>query len=155
MLVKSIFAWCLLLSCSSSSSGLEIDDVSDIFGMTKNVVDYVSKSWDIVEKVPEHVGDENTPLIWFTKKRERTILTNFGRITQIVRTMQKETDDIRYIMLSNLNKLQSMSDVVLNGIQINELLESVRSIENDFKTMEGKVIHILYNCYYLNFRTLP
>ncbi|XP_025418237.1 uncharacterized protein LOC112688982 isoform X2 [Sipha flava] len=136
MYVKSVFAWCFLLSCSPSSSGLEWDDVNDIFGMTKNVVEYVSKSWDIVDKVPEHVGSENTPLIWFTKKRERSILTNFGRITQIVRSMQKETDDIRSIMLSNLNKLQSMSDVVLNGIQINELLESVRSIENDFKTME-------------------
>jgi len=57
---------------------------------------------------------------------------------------QKETNDIRTMMLGSLKKLQSMPYAVLNGLQINELLESVRSIENDFSTMEGVYYIFIY-----------
>lgn len=130
----------LLLAVALSAAacrGLDLDDVDDAFALTTKVFEYVSKSWEIVDKVEEHVGHDNTPLVWFAKKRERSILNNFGHITHMVRMTQKQNDEIRSITLGSLKKLQSLPGAVLNGIQVNELLESVRSIENDFKTMEG------------------
>lgn len=117
--------------------GFDSEDVEDVFELTTKVMEFVSKTWDVVNKVEEHTGDEKTPLVWFTKTKERKILANFGRITKLVKTTQKETDDIRSLMLGNLKKIQSLPDAMLNGIQVNELLECVRSIDNDFSTMEG------------------
>lgn len=114
-----------------------MDDADDVFELTTKVLGFVSKSWEVADKMEERVGDDKGPLIWYTKKKERLILTNFGRITHLVQMTQKETDDIRSMMLGSLKKLQNMHNAVLNGIQVNELLESVRSIENDFNTMEG------------------
>ncbi|XP_022176915.1 uncharacterized protein LOC111038214 isoform X1 [Myzus persicae] len=119
-----------------TSSGVSFDEVDDVFELTTKVFDFVSKSWEVADKVEERLGSENTPLVWFTKKKERKILSYFGHITHLVQMTQKETNDIRTMMLVSLKRLQSMSDAVLNGMQINELLESVRSIENDFSTME-------------------
>ncbi|VVC42301.1 Protein of unknown function DUF4803 [Cinara cedri] len=126
---------CLALFTTTNSSVIS-EDVEDVFDLTTKVLEYVSKTWDVVNKVEEHAGDEKAPLVWFTKTKERRILTSFGRITNLVKMTQTETDDIRTMMLSNLKKLQSIPDATLNGIQVNELLECVRSIENDFSTME-------------------
>jgi len=101
------------------------------------VLDVVGKSWDVADNMEDHLNGDDTPLVWFTKKKERKILSYFGHITHLVQMIQKETKDIRTMMLGSLKKLQSMPDAVLNGMQINELLESVRSIENDYSTMEG------------------
>lgn len=140
-----------LLVCSvlliSTSSSVSIDEVDDVFELTSKVFDFVSKSWEVADNVEDRLGDENTPLVWFTKKKERKILSYFGHITQLVQMTQKETNAIRTMMLGSLKKLQSMPDAVLNGLQINELLESVRSIENDFSTMEG-VYHLFTYLYY-------
>lgn len=130
-----------LISCLTlliwPSCGFDLEDADDIFELTTKVMHYVSSTWEIADKVEERVGNENGPLIWFTKKKERLILSNFEKITQLVHKTLKETSDVSSIMLRSLKKLESMPNTVLNGIQINELLESVRSIENDFKTMEG------------------
>jgi hypothetical protein len=123
---------------------VSFDDIDDVFELTTKVFDFVSKSWEVADKVEERLGNENTPLVWYTKKKERKILSYFGQITQLVQITQKETNDIRTMMLVSLKKLQSLPDAVLNGMQINELLESVRSIENDFMTMEG--MYCLYYC---------
>jgi len=123
---------------------VSFDDIDDVFELTTKVFDFVSKSWEVADKVEERLGSENTPLVWYTKKKERKILSYFGQITQLVQVTQKETNDIRTMMLVSLKKLQSLPDAVLNGMQINELLESVRSIENDFMTMEG--MYCLYYC---------
>lgn len=141
-----VFAYLsLTISPSNGVVGIDTEDVQDVFDLTTKVLDYVSKTWDVVNKIEERTGDEKAPLIWFTKRKERKILTNFGRITNLVKITQKETDDVRTMMLGNLKKLQSLPDAMLNGIQVNELLECVRSIENDFSTMEG----LYYNNYYI------
>ncbi|KAF0749740.1 Uncharacterized protein FWK35_00037102, partial [Aphis craccivora] len=129
---------CLVLSISVNSvcSNVYLDDIFDVFELTTKVFDFINKSWEVADNTEDHLGDENTPLLWYTKKKERRILNYFGQITHLVQVTQKETNDIRTMMLVNLKKLESMPDVLLNGIQINELLESVRSIENDFMTME-------------------
>lgn len=135
MYFKYILAFLALLI--SPNIGFSVEEADDVFELTTKVMEMVSKSWEIVDKVEDRVGDVNAPLVWFTKKRERKILTNFGHLTHLVHMTQKETDNIRTMMLSSLKKLQSFPNAVLNGIQINEILESVRSIENDFRTMEG------------------
>lgn len=135
MYFKCLLAF-LALSVTSNK-GISLEDADDVFELTTKVMETVSKSWDLIDKVEDRVVDEKTPLVWFTKKRERQILTNFGHITHLVHMTQKETDGVRSMMLSSLKKLQSMPITVLNGIQINELLESVRSIESDFLTMES------------------
>lgn len=131
----------LLISCLVlliwPSCGFDLDNADDIFELTTKVMHYVTSTWEIADKVEERVGNENGPLVWYTKKKERLILNNFEKITQLVHKTLKETSDLSSIMLRNLKKLENMPNAVLNGIQINELLESVRSIENDFKTMEG------------------
>lgn len=73
-------------------------------------------------------------------------MANFGRITQLVFNLQKNTNDVRSTMLSSLKKLQSLPNTVLNGIQINELLQSVRSIENDYITLRGAYLLLNYTC---------
>lgn len=134
----------LSITTSNVYSTVSFDDIDDVFELTTKVFDFVSKSWEVADKVEERLGSENTPLVWYTKKKERKILSYFGQITQLVQVTQKETNDIRTMMLVSLKKLQSLPDAVLNGMQINELLESVRSIENDFMTMEG--MYCLYYC---------
>lgn len=138
---------CLVLSISVNSvcSNVSLDDVFDVFELTTKVFNFISKSWEVADDMEDHLGNENTPLVWYTKKKERRILNYFGQITHLVQVTQKETNDIRSMMLVSLKKLESMPDVLLNGIQINELLESVRSIENDFMTMEG----MYYQYYYM------
>lgn len=131
---------CLVLS-APPISGISVEDADDVFELTTKVFEYVAKSWEIADKVGERLGDEGTPAVWFTKKKERMLMTNFGRITQLVHKTQKDTEDVRSMMLGSLKRLQSMPNAVLNGIQINELLESVRSLENDYKTMEGMDIY--------------
>lgn len=138
---KYLLVWVVLLI--PASGGVSFDEVDDIFELTNKVLEFVSKSWEVADNMEERLGSENTPLVWFTKKKERKILSYFGRITHLVQMTQKETNDIRTMMLVSLKRLQSMPDAVLNGMQINELLESVRSIENDFSTMEG-VYYILF-----------
>lgn len=135
MYFKCILA--LLALLISPNIGFSIEEADDVFELTTKVMEMVSKSWELVDKVEDRVGDEKAPLVWFTKKKERQILSNFGHLTHLVHMTQKETDSIRTMMLSSLKKLQSLPNAVLNGIQINEILESVRSIENDFRTMEG------------------
>lgn len=132
---------CLALMISPCA-GFDTEQVEDIYDLTSKVIGFVSKTWEVVNTVEERSGDEKTPLVWFTKTKERKILTNFGRLTYLVKATTKDTDDLRTIMLSNLKKLQSIPNAMLNGIQVNELLESVRSIENDFNTMEG--LHCTY-----------
>ncbi|XP_026816219.1 uncharacterized protein LOC113555852 isoform X2 [Rhopalosiphum maidis] len=131
---------CAMLSITTSNvySTVSFDDINDVFELTTKVFDFVSKSWEVADKVEDRLGNENTPLVWYIKKKERKILSYFGQITQLVQVTQKETNDIRTMMLVSLKKLQSLPDAVLNGMQINELLDSVRSIENDFMTMEEK-----------------
>lgn len=138
---------CLVLSISVNNvcSNVSLDDVFDVFELTTKVLNFISKSWEVADDMEDRVGNENTPLVWYTKKKERKILNYFGQITHLVQVTQKETNDIRTMMLVSLKKLESMPDVLLNGIQINELLESVRSIENDFMTMEGMYIITCYN----------
>lgn len=135
---------CLFLS-APPISGVSLEDADDVFELTTKVFEYVAKSWEIAEKVGERIGNEDTPPVWFTKKKERMLMTNFGRITQMVHKTQKDTEDVRSLMLGSLKKLQSMPNTVLNGIQINELLESVRSIENDYTTMEGMYFCLYYS----------
>ncbi|XP_050438388.1 uncharacterized protein LOC126844318 isoform X2 [Adelges cooleyi] len=131
---------CIVIACTALTltSGFDLETADDAFSLTAKVVEYVTKTWEIADKVEERVGNDNSPVVWFTKKKERMILHNFGIITQLMKTSQKDTDDVRSMMLGSLKKLQNMPNVVLNGIQVNELLESVRSIENDYKTMEEK-----------------
>ncbi|XP_027850312.2 uncharacterized protein LOC114129706 isoform X2 [Aphis gossypii] len=131
---------CLVLSISVNNvcSDVSLDDVFDVFELTTKVFNFISKSWEVADDMENRIGNENTPLVWYTKKKERKILNYFGQITHLVQVTQKETNDIRTMMLVSLKKLESMPDVLLNGIQINELLESVRSLENDFMTMEEK-----------------
>lgn len=117
-------------------------NMGDVYELTSTVFEFVEKSWVIANDVRERLETENTPPVWYTKKKERKLMTNFGRITQLVSKTQEDTDNVRSTMLSSLKKLQSLPDAVLNGIQINELLESVRSIENDYTTMEGA--YLLY-----------
>lgn len=144
-----------LLALSAARAAVDMEDVNDVFDLTVKVFGYVAKSWEIVDKVDEHVGKENTPQVWFTKKRERLILNNFGRITHIVSATQRQNDEIRSVTLGSLKKLQSLPNAVLNGIQINELLESVRSIENDLKTMEGACVCVcLYVCICISLSTI-
>lgn len=137
MYFKGLLTILLLLFVSSSNQVVDSDDVENVFELTTKVFDVISKSWVIAEKVEERTGDDGTPLIWYTKKKERMLLNSFGRIAQLIHKIQKETNDVRSMMLGSLKKLQYMPNAFLNGIQINELLESVRSLENDFKTMEG------------------
>lgn len=137
MYFKSSLAFLLLLFVLSSNQVIDSDDVENVFELTTKVFDVISKSWVIAEKVEERTSNDGAPLIWYTKKKERMLLSNFGRIAQLIHTIQKETNDVRSMMLGSLKKLQYMPNTFLNGIQINELLESVRSLENDFKTMEG------------------
>lgn len=132
---------CLALTISPCA-GFDVEEVEDIYDLTAKVIGFVSKTWEVVDKVEERVSNEKTPLVWFTKTKERKILTNFGRITNLVKATTRDTDDLRSMMLGNLKKLQHMPNAMLNGIQVNELLESVRSIENDFNTMEG--MHCTY-----------
>lgn len=143
---------CFILS-APPISGVSIEDADDVFELTSKVFEYVAKSWQIADQVGERLGNEGTPAVWYTKKKERMLMTNFGRITQLVHNTQKDTEDVRTMMLGSLKRLQSMPNSVLNGIQINELLESVRSIENDYKTMEGMYIyhHIIYNIIKIRF----
>ncbi|XP_050526498.1 uncharacterized protein LOC126897171 isoform X2 [Daktulosphaira vitifoliae] len=133
--IKSII---IALSCISLTNGFDLDMADDAFSLTAKVFEYVTKTWEIADKVEDRVGDDKAPVVWFTKKKERMILHNFGVITELLQSSQKDTADIRFMMLSSLKKLQNMPNVVLNGIQVNELLESVRSLENDYKTMEEK-----------------
>lgn len=127
---------CVVLSILASGDAT-IDEFDDVFELTSKVFDLVNKAWEVADRMDDRLGDENTPVAWYTKKKERKILNSFGHITQLMQINQKETNDIRTMMLVSLKRLQSMSDSILNGIQVNELLESVRSIENDFSTMEG------------------
>lgn len=128
------------LSATSTAALVDdvVDNVNDVYELTSKVFELVQKTWDFADKMDERLGDENAPLVWYTKKKERKAVSTFGRISQLMQNIQRETDDIRTMMFSSLSKLQSMPDVVLNGMQINVLLESVRSIENDFKTMKGR-----------------
>lgn len=128
----------IALACIAFTNGFDLETADDAFSLTAKVFEYVTKSWEIADKVEERVGDDQTPIVWFAKKKERMILHNFGVITDLIQSSQKDTADIRFLMLSSLKKLQNMPNVVLNGIQVNELLESVRSLENDYRTMEGK-----------------
>jgi len=137
---KYLFVCVVLLI--PASRGVSFDEVDDVFELTTKVLDFVSKSWEVADKVEDRLGNENTPLVWYTKKKERKLLSYFGHITHLVQMTQKETNDVRTMMLVSLKRLQSLPDAVLNGMQINELLESVRSIENDFSTMEGA--HFLF-----------
>lgn len=138
MYFKGLLTFLLLLLVSSSDQVVDSDDVENVFELTTKVFDVISKSWVVAEKVEERTtGEDGTPLIWFTKKKERLLLNSFGRIAQFIHTIQKETNDVKSMMLGSLKKLQYMPNAFLNGIQINELLESVRSLENDFKNMEG------------------
>lgn len=130
----------LALSATSTSALVDdvVDNVSDIYELTSKVFALVQSTWNFADKLDERLGDEQAPLVWYTKKKERAVISTFGRISQLIQNIQKETDDVRTMMFRSLSKLQSMPDVVLNGMQINVLLESVRSIENDFKTMKGQ-----------------
>ncbi|XP_025191079.1 uncharacterized protein LOC112591459 isoform X2 [Melanaphis sacchari] len=128
----------LSITASNVNCNLSFDDIDDVFELTTKVFHFISQSWDVADKMEEHLGDENTPIVWYTKKKERKILSYFGQITHLMQITQKETNELRTMMLVSLKKLQSLPDAVLNGMQINELLESVRSIENDFMTMEEK-----------------
>lgn len=134
-----------LLACLALStppiSGVYVQ-IGDVFELTSRVFEFVEKSWVIADDARERLENENAPPMWYTKKNERKLMTNFGRISQMVSNTQKDTENVRTTMLSSLKKLQSLPDAVLNGIQINELLESVRSIENDYTTMEG--VYLLY-----------
>lgn len=136
MYYKGLLAFLLLLLVSSSNQ-VDSDDVENVFELTTKVFDVISKSWVIAEKVEERTGEDNAPVVWYTKKKERALLNSFGRISHLIQSIQKETNDVRSMMLGSLKKLQYLPNAFLNGIQINELLESVRSLENDFKIMEG------------------
>lgn len=114
-----------------------VEDVDDVFDLTSRVLEIIAKSWRIIEKVEERAGDEKTPFAWYMKKKERMLLNNLGRIVQLVHVTQRETDDLRSMTLVSLKKLQSLPSAVINGIQVNDLLESVRSLENDYATMTG------------------
>lgn len=128
---------CLLMLSVSPSNQFDFDAADDVFDLTTRILEVIAKSWRIVEKVEERAGDEKTPLAWYMKKKERMLLNNLGHIAHLVHITQSDTDDIRSMMLGSLKKLQSLPKAVINGIQVNELLESVRSLENDYTTMTG------------------
>lgn len=125
-----------------------IRKTTNIFSLTKHVLDIIEESWDIILKLEDRVGDQKTPMLWFIKKKERALLAHVSRISEFVHTTQKDTEEIRTMMLHSLKKLQSSPDAVLNGIQINELLESVRSIESDYTTMNGE-LDVFYTQLYM------
>lgn len=130
VLLLTVFA-CLSPTISSStgmSGGIDTEHVNDIFGVTANVFEYVSNAWDVVNDVGER----------FAEAKERKILTEIRRITNMVKATQTETDDIKIAILGYLRNLKFSTDALFNGIQVGELLECVKSIQDDFSIMEGR-----------------